>query len=142
MPTYLPAKRPLAVTLTFWSVILVGLWNVGKLFALSRHTALFLTWQVQPDPRLQAVLAAVWAIVLAVAAWQLRQARPYTHWLIPLLFVVFGLYTAVLRLAFSPSPFHHREGWLILIFFIATAVGAFLGLQQAKQKQYFVERRS
>jgi preprotein translocase subunit SecG len=141
MSAYLPAKRPFAVTLVFWGVILFGIWNVSKAAALVGNSQLLLARGVQPDPRLQAVLAVGWAILFLVVAWGLRRKRPSTQHTIPLLLLVYGLYTLGIRLIFSPLPLGSGDWILSTLFFLTAAVLAYLALKRAGRRHYFVERR-
>ncbi len=140
MSVYLVPKRPLTVTLTFWGVILFSLWNVSKAVVLLQDSALLLARAIQPDPRLQAVVALVWALLFGGAAWGLWQARPFARQGIPLLSLAFGLYTLGIRLIFSPLPFWSSGGSLDTLFFLMVVILSFLALKRAGHRHYFVER--
>lgn len=142
MSAYLPTKRPFAVTLVLWGVIVFGIWNVSKAVALALNSELLMTHNMQPDPRFHAIVALVWAVLFLVAAWSLRQARPYTQLGIPLLLLLFGLYTIGIRLFFSPLPYWSGSGGITTLFFGSVVVLSFLALKRAGQKRYFVDRRT
>lgn len=140
MSVYLAPKRPLTVTLIFWSVILFGVWNVSKAVVLRQTSALLLARAVHPDPRLQAVLALMWALLFGGTAWGLWQARPFVRWGIPLLSLAYGLYTLGIRFIFSPLPFWSGGGSLDTLFFLMVVILSFLALKRAGHRHYFVER--
>lgn len=140
MSAYLPPKRPFAVTLVLWGVIVFGLWNVSKAVALALNSELLMTHNMQPDPRFQALMSLVWAVLFLAAAWSLWRARPYTQLGIPLLLLFFGLYTVGIRLFFSPLPFWSGSGGITTLFFGAVVLLSFLALKRAAHKQYFVDR--
>jgi hypothetical protein len=141
MSAYLLAKRPFSVTLVFWGVILFGIWNVSKAAALARNSQLLLARGVQPDPRLQGFLAVGWAVLFLVVAWGLRRGRPSTQHTIPLLLLVYGLYTLGIRLIFSPLPSSSGDESFSTLFFLTAVVLAYLALKRAGRRHYFVERR-
>ncbi len=139
MSVYLPAKRPFSVTLTFWGVFFFGVWNVSKAVLLIQSRDLLVTGGIQPDPLWLAVFALVWAGLFGGVAWLLQQRRPFTQYTIPLLLLLYGLYTIGLRLIFSPLPFAANGGLLITLFFAAAVFLSFLGLRRATSRYYFQE---
>jgi hypothetical protein len=141
MSVYLPAKRPLSVTLILWGVFLFGVWNVSKAVLLIQSRSLFLAHGVQPDSLWQAGGAMIWAGLFWAAAWALWRKRPSTQFLIPLLLLLYGLYTIAIRLIFSPLPFAANGGLTIIVFFAVVIIFTFLALQRADKRYYFVERR-
>lgn len=141
MSVYLPAKRPLSVTLVWGGVILFGVWNVSKAVLLMQSRPVLDSFSIRPEPFWQAVWALVWAALFLGGAWQLRRRRPLTQFTIPLLLLLFGLYTVGLRLIFSPLPFAVNGGFVITIFFLTVVLLAFLALRRAGRRHYFQEER-
>ena len=141
MSAYLPAKRPISVTLILWGVFLFGVWNVSKAILLIQSRPLFLARGVKPDPLGQAVGALVWAALFWAVAWMLKRKRPSTIHIIPLLLFAYGLYTVGIRLIFSPLSFSANGGFVMVLFFVTAVLFAFLALKRAEHRHYFVERR-
>ncbi len=139
MSVYLPAKRPLSVTLTLWGVFLFGVWNVSKAVLLFQSRDLLVTHGVQPDPVWLALAALTWAALFWGAAWLLRWKRPLTQFTIPLLLLLYGLYTSIMRFIFSPLPFAANGGLIITLFFVVVVTFTFLALRRADKRHYFQE---
>ncbi|MCL4262500.1 MAG: hypothetical protein KJ069_04770 [Anaerolineae bacterium] len=112
---------------------------MSKAVLLIQSRDLLVTGGIQPDPLWLAVFALVWAGLFGGVAWLLQQRRPFTQYTIPLLLLLYGLYTIGLRLIFSPLPFAANGGLLITLFFAAAVFLSFLGLRRATSRYYFQE---
>ena len=141
MSVYLPARRPLAVTLVILGVILFGLWNVSKAIALAQNMALLSSRGIQPAPGLQLAVAIVWAVLFLGMAGLLVKRRPFTRIGVPALILGFGLYTLGIRLLFSPLPVRQQGDWFITgTFFLGMTVLAAIALERGWKNNYYKER--
>ncbi len=136
MSAYLPARRPLSVTLIIGGVILFGVWNSGKALVLAQNSALLLTWGVRPNPRFQLIMALLWAVFFFIIAWFLRKKRPFTRYAVPILFLVYSVYTLGIRLLFSQMPLNSGEWLLSGIFFLGIISLTTFNLQRGSIRQY------
>ena len=71
-------KRPRSVTITFWSVIFLGTWNLGRAIAIGQQLNLQDVLNLQPDPRLRLTAAIIFTLLFFGLAWQLWRKRPLT----------------------------------------------------------------
>ena len=76
-------NRPRTVTITFWSVIFLGTWNLGRALALGQQLELQKILNLQPDPRLRLAAAALFTGLFFTLGWQLWRKRPFTISAIP-----------------------------------------------------------
>lgn len=116
-----PVRRAWPVTIMLWGVLLIGVWNAGRAYALWQQADLLHELGARPNPTILMGLAILWAIVwssLGVALWQ---KRPFTRYTIPATLIIYGLYEISLLtwLAATPPP---QQGWRfhILLFTIMT----------------------
>ncbi len=113
--------RPRSVTITLWGVIAFGVWNLGRGLAIWQERAMPQALEVQPDPRLRLVLAAVWAVCFGGMAAALWWKRPFTRWLIPILFISYALVELAQFAWFMPSPLN-QQAWQLPASIYGTAV--------------------
>ena len=130
-------KRPFPVTLTLWGVFLFGVWNLGRIIALSHDRQLFQTLGVQPDPRWRLGLALVWAILFLGLWLALWQRRPFTRTAVPLLFLL----CAVIELAFltlfaQSAPARHSRV-VNTLFYIIVILFSGWALNRTAAQSYF-----
>ncbi len=97
-------KRPLTVTITFWSVIFLGTWNLGRAIAIGQQLNLQNVLTLEPDPRLRLVAAGIFTVLFFMLAWQLWRKRPFTIRAIPITISWFTVYETAVWLIFSQPP--------------------------------------
>lgn len=107
MPT-----RPRTVTITFWSVIFLGTWNLGRAFAIGQQLDLPQTQLIQPDPRLRLVAGSLFGVLFYGLAWKLGQKRPFVINSIPVAISCYLLYESAVWLLFAQPP-RNWTLWLI-----------------------------
>jgi len=132
-------NRPRSVTITLLGVILLGVWNAGKVFALTQQYSLLLTLNVSPDPRLFLVFAASWMALFWGAAISLLRRRSLSRWLIPLLLLLYSLYELILLGLFVRIP-QSGQSWLVRILLYDVAIlFALWSLNRSEARYYFTE---
>ena len=132
-------KRPRPVTITLMGVMILGAWNAAQVFALSRQTSLLLNFDVNPDPRLLILFAAVWMVLFWGAAIALWRRRSIVQWLIPLLILLYALYELLLLGFYVRIP-ESAQSWLARILLYNLAIlFAFWSLNRGKSRIYFKE---
>jgi hypothetical protein len=97
-------NRPRSVTITFWSVIFLGTWNLGRALALGQQLELQKVLNLQPDPRLRLAAAALFTGFFFAMAWQLWRKRPFTISAIPATIAGYTVYETAVWLLFAQSP--------------------------------------
>ncbi len=113
--------RPRSVTITFWGVIVFGVWNLGRGLAIWQQRTMPQVLEIQPDPRIRLVLAAVWVVCFGGLAAALWQKRPFTRLLIPTLFIMYALVELAQYVWVMPSPLN-RQAWQLPTSIYGTAV--------------------
>lgn len=83
-------NRPLSVTLVILGVLLFGLANGWRALGLVRQSSLLLELGAEPDPRLCAAVAAVWAILFVGLAFITWRGRRYSRLAVPLIILAYG----------------------------------------------------
>ena len=135
MSAYLPAKRPLTVTLILWGVILFGIWNLGRAVTLYQQLDVLLTLNIILDPRIRLVMACGWMMIffwLARAVWK---KKPYSLIAIPIVLVCYALNDFFLQ-QFAPIA-TNLNGLMRSLFFIAIIILIYGMLNRPQTKQYF-----
>jgi hypothetical protein len=135
-------KRPRTITIVLWGLILVGLWEGGKVVALTRQLRLLLELETSPDPRLRLVMAGVWTVMLLSTAVALWARKPFARWLVPGLLLVYVVYQFVL-VALSVRVSGGTANWLLDVL-LATAVLLYCtwALNRETATSYYVEEES
>lgn len=129
-------KRPRPVTLIFWGVIALGVWNAGRALVLFKQRDVLIELQIRPSPWVQLLFALGWAVLFWGCAWGLRQKRPLLLKAIPLLIILYALYDLGIRFLFAPS--RNQATWTLTgIFFLGYALFAIWALTRKAAKQYF-----
>lgn len=139
MSVYLAPNRPRSVTITLWGVFLLGVWNVARAIALVQQSAVLLTLDVQPDPRLHLIMALVWAIAFLALAFALWQKQPFARQAIPLLLLLYALYELSLLVIFVQSPLARRSWLLNTLAYIETILFAHWALNRSAAQAYFAK---
>ena len=130
-------KRPRSVTITLLGVMLLGAWNAGKVFALTKQASLLLNFDVIPDPRLLLFIAGVWMALFGGAAIALWRRQRFTHWLIPLLLLLYALYELFLLGFFVRMPID-TQSWLVrILLYDLVILFAIWSLNRSKSRSYF-----
>jgi hypothetical protein len=114
-------NRPLSVTLVILGVLLFGLVNGWRALGLVRQSSLLLELGAEPDPRLCAAAAAVWATLfvgLAVATWR---GRRYARLAVPLTIVAYGSIQIALP-GLCAQPAQSTDGWPVWLIIYAMAI--------------------
>lgn len=140
MSSFSAPKRPRTVTITFWSVIFLGTWNLGRAIAIGQQLNLQDVLNLQPDPRLRLVAAGVFTFVFFLLAWQLRRKRPFTIQAIPMTISWYTGYETAVWLIFAQPP----RNWSLWVFstllLIATILFTRWALQRNTQTYFPYER--
>lgn len=113
--------RPRSVTIALWGVIAFGVWHLARALAIWQQRVLPPDLAIQPDPQTRLLLAAVWTICfggLAVALWQ---KRPFTRYLIPILYTLVALVELAQFVWYVPSPLN-PQAWQLPTGIYSTAV--------------------
>lgn len=133
-------NRPRSVTITLWSVIFFGTWNLGRAIALGQQLNLQEVVNIQPDPRLRLVAAAFFAVLFFILAWQLWRKRPFTIRAIPTAIAGYALYETAVWLQFAQPP----RNWSLWLLTSLLLMGSILftrwSLRRAS-KNYFINGR-
>ena len=131
-------KRPRTVTLVFWGVILLGVWNAGRALVLFKQRDVLIDLQIRPSPWVQIIFALGWVILFWGCAWGLRQKRPLLPKAIPILITLYALYDLGIRFLFAPS--RNKASWTLTgIFFIGCVLFTIWALNRKIAKLYFTE---
>jgi peptidoglycan/LPS O-acetylase OafA/YrhL len=116
--------------------MLLGAWNAGKVFALTQQVSLLLNFDVIPDPRLLLLIAGVWMALFWGAAIALWRRQRFTHWLIPLLLLLYALYELILLGFFVRMP-EGTQSWLARILLYDLAIlFAIWSLNRSESRSY------
>ncbi|WP_420640599.1 hypothetical protein [Candidatus Leptofilum sp.] len=114
-------KRPLTVTITFWSVIFLGTWNLGRAIAIGQQLNLPTVLNLQPNPRLRLVAAGLFTLLFFILAWQLWWKRPFTIRAIPSTIAWYTLYETAVWLFFAQPP-RNWSLWIISSLFLISSI--------------------
>ncbi|HID54129.1 MAG TPA: hypothetical protein EYP41_19085 [Anaerolineae bacterium] len=137
MSAHFAAKRPFTVTLTILGVVLLGLWNLGRAAALYREQDLLLSLQMQPDPRLRLLIAAVWAVIFGGLAWAVWRRRPFSQKATPGLTALYAAGDLGLPFIF-PAARLNQTGWLLTgVFYIIIILFMAWALNRPAANAYF-----
>lgn len=133
------SKRPLTIRIVLSGLIVLALWEGGKVFALSMQIRLLLELAIQPDPRWRLALAAGWLILLLGTAVALWRKKTFARWLVPGVLLLYIAYQFALTVLFVRAPGDSAR-WLAEIL-LATAVVLFSiwALNRKTATSYFVE---
>ncbi|PIE80694.1 MAG: hypothetical protein CSA11_07165 [Chloroflexi bacterium] len=110
--------RPRSATLVLWGVFLLGAWNFGRVLAFGQQMDLLLELAVQPDSRFRFMLALIWGFVFLGLWWLIRQKRPFTRKLTPLILILYAVYELSLTILFAQTPLARQAIWLNLSIYL------------------------
>ena len=129
-------KRPRTVTITFWSVIFLGTWNLGRAIAIGQQLNLQDVLNLQPDPRLRLVAAGLFTVLFFWLAWQLWRKRPFTIQAVPLTIGWYTLWETAVWLIFAQPP-RNWSLWVIsTLLLLGTVLFTRWSLQRATQTYF------
>jgi hypothetical protein len=122
MSLFSTPKRPRTVTITFWSVIFLGTWNLGRAIAIGQQLNLQDVLNLQPDPRLRLVAAGLFTVLFFGLAWQLWCKRPFTIRAIPITISWYTVYETAVWLIFAQPP----RNWSLWVVSTLLLIGTIL----------------
>jgi polyferredoxin len=134
-------NRPRTVTITLLGVILLGVWNAARAFALAREADFLLSLGIRPDPRLLLVIAAAWALLFSGLALAILLKYAFTRWLVPLSILVYALYELLLQAMFVRTPVNEQSWLLRLLLSVAAVIFALWALNQRSAISYLVSKK-
>ena len=123
-------NRPRTVTITFWSVIFLGTWNLGRAIAIGQQLTLQERLNIQPDPRLRLVVAGLFGLLFFGLAGQLWWKRPLTVKAIPNSIAWYTLYETAVWLIFAQPP----RNWTLWLLTSLLLIGSVLFTRWALQR--------
>lgn len=139
MSVHLSAKRPFAVTLVLWGVILFGVWNLGRAITLYQQLDVLLNLNIHVDPRMRLVIASFWVILFFWLAWELRKRKLFCQRAIPAALFFFALSDLILY-AFVPTAVKN-PWWLPGLFFTIIILFSLWALNNLRAKHYFSQKQ-
>jgi hypothetical protein len=122
MSSHSALNRPRSVTITLWSVIFLGTWNLGRAIAIGQQLEIAKVLGIQPDPRLRVAGAMLFTVLFFSLAWQLWRRRPFSLRAIPITIAGYTAYETGVWLLFAQPP-RNWSLWLITTFIL---IGTFL----------------
>jgi hypothetical protein len=134
-------NRPRTVTITLLGVILLGVWNAARAFALAREAGFLLLLGIRPDPRLLLVIAAAWALLFSGLALAILLKYAFTRWLVPLSILVYALYELLLQAMFVRTPVNEQSWLLRLLLSVAAVIFTLWALNQRSAISYLVAKK-
>lgn len=140
MSSFSPPKRPRSVTITIWSVIFLGTWNLGRASAIGQQLNLQNVLTLQPDPRLRLGVAVFFTLLFFSLAWQLWQKRPFTIKAIPLAIAAYTVYETAVWLLFAQPPRNWALWFISSLILFCTILFTRWALQRAAQTYFPYER--
>lgn len=136
MSSFSAPKRPRAVTITFWSVIFFGTWNLGRAVAIDQQLEIQKILNLQPDPRLRLAAAIIFTLIFFGLAWQLWRKRPFTINAIPFTITGYTVYETAVWLLFAQPP----RNWSLWLLTSLILIGSILftrwALRRATQSYF------
>ena len=140
MSSHSAPNRPRTVTITFWSVIFLGTWNLGRAIAIGQQLEIARVLGIQPDPRLRVAGAALFTVLFFILAWQLWRRRPFSLRAIPISIAYYTVYETGVWLLFARPP----RNWSLWLITTLILIGAFLftrwALRRAARTYFYYEQ--
>ena len=121
MSAHSAPNRPRSVTITFWSVIFLGTWNLGRAIAIGQQLNLEKILDLQPDPRLRMAAAALFTGLFFIWGWQLWRKRPFVISAIPITIFFYTLYETAVWLLFAQPP-RNWSLWLLTSLILISSI--------------------
>lgn len=112
-------KRPIPVTLTFWMVLILTIWNAVKAWTFLVWRATLEEFSSRHQPALGATTGIVWSIIGLVLAWGLWYKKPRSLKILPFAAVGYILWYWVERLVWQ-SP--HPNSMFVIVLDIASLI--------------------
>ncbi|VAW30627.1 hypothetical protein MNBD_CHLOROFLEXI01-2062 [hydrothermal vent metagenome] len=131
-----PPNRPHSVTLTFWSVIFFGTFNLGRAIAIGQQLNLQQTLNIQPDPRFRLAAAGLFGVLFLGLAGKLWWKRPFTIKAIPIAIACYAVYETAVWGLFTQPPRNGSLWLLISLIFISNILFTRWALRR-NAKTYF-----
>lgn len=131
MSVHLASNRPRSVTITFWSVIFLATWNLGRTIAIGQQLDLQRTLEIQPDPRLRLAAAILFGALFLVLAGQLGRKRPFTIKAIPATIAWYTVYETAVWLPFAQPPRNWTLWLLASLILISSSIFTRWSLRRA-----------
>jgi hypothetical protein len=138
MPVLSAPNRPRSVTLTFWSVIFFGTFNLGRAIAIGQQLNLQQMVNIQPDPRLRLAAAGLFGVIFFGLAGKLWWKRPFTIKAIPFAIACYTVYETAVWLLFTQPPRNGPLWLLISLFLICNILFTRWALQRATQTYFLL----
>ena len=140
MSSHTAPNRSHTVTITLWSVIFLGTWNLGRAIAIGQQLELAEVLGIQPDPRLRLAGAAIFTVLFFGLAWQLWRRRPFSLRAIPITIACYTVYETGIWLLFAQPP-RNWSLWLITTFIlIGTVLFTRWSLWRATRTYFYYEQ--
>jgi hypothetical protein len=129
-------NRPRSVTLTFWSVIFFGTWNLGRAIAIGQQLNLQQILNIQPDSRLRLGAAVLFGLLFFGLAGKLWWKRPFAIKAIPITITCYTLYETIVWLLFAQPPRNWSLWLLTSLILISSIIFTWWALRR-NAKAYF-----
>ncbi len=146
--------RPISVTIVFWGVFLLGLWNIGRFIALSQQRSLLTELDSSVDPRFRLGMALFWAIVFVGLAiglvWKrpfltrlkrLNRLRHFTRRAIPITLLLYAVYELSLTTFYAQAPLAQNSWRINGPFYIILILFSIWGVGRTAVNKYFEEEK-
>lgn len=93
--------RPSVLRFIQWAVVLLGVWNLGRVVALWRQLRWLEELPLTFEPRFRLMFALIWGILFLASAVALRIGQPRSRQVLPLLIIAYGVYEIGMIAIFS-----------------------------------------
>ena len=112
-------KRPIPVTLTFWMVLILTIWNAVKAWTFLAWRATLEEFSSRYQPALGAIIGIFWFMIGLALAWGLWYKKPWSLKILPFAAVGYILWYWVERLVWQ-SP--HPNSMFVIVLDIASLI--------------------
>ncbi len=140
MSGFTAPNRPRSVTITIWSVIFLGTWNLGRAIAIGQQLNLQDVLNLQPDPRLRLAAAILFTLLFFGLTWQLWLKRPFTRKAIPLTIAGYTVYETAVWLLFAQPPRNWSLWLLASLILTVDSLFTWWALRRATHTYFYYER--
>lgn len=106
-------KRPFAVTLTFWMVLILTIWNAVKAWTFIEWITTLEEFSTQYPPFVGALSGVIWSLTGLTLAWGLRQNKRWSGRLLMFAAIGYILWYWIERLVWQ-AP-HSNLPFVILL---------------------------
>ena len=112
-------KRPFPVTLTFWMVLILTIWNAIKAWTFLSWRMTLFDFSTRYPPLAGAVAGIFWVMIGLAFAWGLRQGKPWSAKTLPFAAAGYIIWYWVERLFWqSPRP----NSLFVIVFDLASLI--------------------